>query len=413
MNRPLAAVPSGLLLETMLVATTEVPAAALTNPWAGFVRVASSGVDNPDPVVVEDPYSIFTTDSETRWNYSMTWAPRPDEATSTDPFNTIMPADASGSIFWQQTNTTALTYKIGDGSSNYSCQTVTTVTWSGDAPTGSILPTQIAVAGAELPNGGGWDVSVRATMSFDSGVDTTTVRSGNDNGLDVCNDGTSQTSGPWHDTVTVNLHSSQEPTTLSATTEVTSQSYLQFEPTAVATVNLSRETTPKRLLGATVGGVTMAKSGGAVSVTETARVVDEAGQPVAVTRLCIASKWTFTTKPNAIFQVPYFNEPGEVPGPIAPGGADWEVVDRTVDKAGNLVTHIDVQGPCAYGVSELTDPFHLQASASVFKSWTYQPRVTAVTSGGLYQLDVGKMVKGSVPAKKSISADAQQTVVAP
>src|SRR5687767_3327424 len=131
MRRALATIVVGLLGGTALTGVTEVPAAAVANPWFGFVHTVSAGVDNPPEVVVEDRDFTYRTDSITRWDYAMDWEPQVDQATSTDPFSTIMPAFASGSISWERIDTQQLTYKIGDGTGNYSCHQVTTVSWAG------------------------------------------------------------------------------------------------------------------------------------------------------------------------------------------------------------------------------------------------------------------------------------------
>src|SRR6476620_8494213 len=99
-----------------LVAAGAGPAVAVTNPWSGTVVNHSSGTNDPAPVVLEDSTSKLTTDSVITWSYDMTWTPIAGQATSSDPFNTDMPATATGAISYREEHTTDFEYKPAAGS---------------------------------------------------------------------------------------------------------------------------------------------------------------------------------------------------------------------------------------------------------------------------------------------------------
>jgi hypothetical protein len=155
-----------------------------------------------------------------------------------------------------------------------------------------------------------------------------------------------------------------------------------------------------------VGGIAISKPGGSFVTQESARVVDAQGNPVPVASLCIESVWTFTYRPYPM-EAPIFNG-----GPISPGGAGWDVIDRGLDRYGNNVVEVD-RGVCNYHQSSLTDRLLLTFTGVTFTSWSYQPRVSATTSFGTYHLDVGPAISGGVPARKALVGAASRPILVP
>lgn len=386
------------------------PAAAETSPWYGTVTSVNTGVNDPPPNVIEDSSSITTIDGVTRWDYRMTWTPIADQASSTDPFNTTIQAVAKGSISYREESVLDFQYKA-PLSGAYRCTTVTTVTWSGTVSgTGPILPNVIQVVGN--PDGlGGFATNVYATMSFADGVTTTTTRTAEGDLGSVCPTGITSTAGPWHDSVTVPFTSAQQPVTLQATTDVPCHSYLQFDDSTTATVNLARNPYQATLRGTYVGGIELQDLAGNVSITQTSSVTDATGNPVAVAEVCATGLWTFTTR--ARLGVPTNEDVPNFNGvPVAPAGANWDVTNRTIDKKGNMTTTV-ATADCAYGTSSVTGHILWNISGPHLSSYTYQPYATALTSAGRYTLAVGREVKGKAPSAKAVSGAKSMIIQAP